>query len=610
MGGLAGLLYLRGEPPEISLVERMAERQRSRGPDGAGSFHEGPAAFAHRLRRLRPGKKTQPVVHPDLVVMLDGWIYEHLDLVKDLPGFSVDLSDTEALALAWRRYGVDVMSQIDGEFALSVWDRRAQTLVLARDRMGVRPLHYGTSRDRFAFASEMAPLLTVPWISRDPEPQQLAEYLSFGVVHAPRTMLRDVHQVEPGCTLRVDADGVRSRTYWRIRYAPTGARRPRDIEVIARLQDLVDRAVQKRVPKDIPTGLYLSGGLGSTSIAAAARRKGLSLPGFTVSLDDDPFPETPFAGRIAKLLGIEHHEVRVSSADVVDRFDSSVAALGQPVGQPGTVLQLVLAQSARSFVRVVLSGDGGEELFGSEHLDNLSRMLRIARWFSRLPRALQQTSAVVLGKERVARYSVPVERFALEHGLGGVSLFSAAERASLLRDPALVRPSVRTDVLAPLYSELDTDPINTVLHGWLRSTLTEAVLTRTDRTASASGLDVRFPLLDREVVAAAAALPGAFKIRRAAGSVHSRWPLRAILRGELPEVLVDRPKRGLPALLGSWLSGHGRLFLDERCARLAQDRHHLWSASAIDQLRQEAGRSHVAGNKLWALFVLDQWLSG
>jgi asparagine synthase (glutamine-hydrolysing) len=609
MGGLAGLIQFRGDPPEPELLARMAQRQQSRGPDGSGAWADGPAAFHNRLRRIRPGKKVQPVVAHDLVVMLDGWIYDHLDLVRDLPGFAPDLSDTEALLLAWRRYGIDVLGRIDGEFAFSVWDRRARTLALARDRMGVRPMHYAARGDKFAFASEIAPLLEVPWVSREPEPQRLAEYLSFGVVHAPRTLLQEVHQVEPGSTVRVDADGVRARTWWRIRYAPVGSRRPRDSEVIERLEELVDRAVSKRMPKDVPTGLYLSGGLGSSSIAASARRKGLSLPSFTVSLADDPFPEAPFAGRVARLLGLEHHEVLVSSADVAQQFDASVRVLGQPVGQPGTVLQLMLARVAREHVRVALSGDGGEELFGSERLDDLVRMLRIARWVGLLPRPARFALQGVVGRERVARYSVPPERFALEHGLGGVSLFSAAERGAILRDPALARPAVRTDVLGAMYAELDTDPINTVLHGWLRSALSEAVLTRTDRTAAATGLDVRFPLLDREVVEATAALPGAVKVRRVAGSVHSRWPLRALLRGELPEVLVDRPKRGLPTLLGSWLAGPGRLFLEERCARLKRDQHGLWNGAAIEELRRAAGRSHAAGNKLWALFVLDEWMT-
>lgn len=609
MGALAGIIHFRGEPPEPGVVERLAELEQHRGPDGTGAWADGPAAFAHRLRRVQPGTKVQPAVSDDLVILLDGWIYDHLELVRDLPGRTDSLTDTEALVIAWRRWGMDTLQRLEGEFAFAVWDRKARTLVLARDRLGVRPLHYAGRSDRFAFASEIPPLVDLPWVSRDPELGRIAEYLSFGIVHSPRTLFRDVHQVEPGCCVRVDGDGVRARTWWRLRYAPAGTPRPREGDVIPRLQEVVDRAVRKRVPPDVATGQYLSGGLGSAVIAAAARREGLDLPAFTVSFDDDPHPEAPFAGRVARLLGIEHHQVTVGSAELASGFDDAIRTLGQPVANPGVVLQLALARAARAHARIVLSGDGGEELFGGQMLDGLARAMRMARWFARLPRVVRSTvTRGWIPSERVSRLAVPEARYPLEFGLGGADLFTADQRAAVLRDPALVRPGVRREVLAPFYDGLATDPINTTLHGFLRSSLGEAGLTRADRTAARMGLDVRFPLLDRDVVEAAAALPGSFKLRRVGGSVHTRWPLRALLAGQLPEVLVDRPKRGLPAPLGAWLGGPGRLFLEDRCKRLKRDPLGLWRPEAIEALKRDVSRSNAVGNRLWALFALDQSL--
>lgn len=611
MGGLAGVVHFTGDPPDSATVDRMAERVAHRGPDGAGAWAEGPAAFAHRLRRVRPGYKRQPAVADDLVVLLDGWIFEHEALVRGLdPGaFGGDpLSDTEALLLAWRRWGPDALPRLEGEFAFAVWDRRAKALTLARDRLGVRPLHYAARGERLAFASEIGALGEVPWVSGAPELGRIAEYLAFGIVHSPRTMVRDVHQVEPGHLLRCDADGVRARPYWRIRYAPRGTRRPSEGDVIARLQELVDRAVHKRVPAGVPTGIYLSGGLGSAAIAAASRRLRLALPGYTVALADDPYPEAPFAGRVAQLLGIEHHEVTVGSADIARTFDEGVAGFGQPLGLAGGMLMSALARTARQSVRIALSGDGGEELFGGRMLDGLGRAVAFARWFQRLPAPVRAACKRGPFGARVGAWSVPLDRYALELGIGGANLFDADARAALLRDPGLVRPDLRREVLGPIYDGLDTDPINTALHGFLRSSLSEAGLTRADRAASASGLDVRFPLLDREVVEAAAALPGASKLRRASGSLHTRWPLRALLRGELPEVLVDRPKRGLPSPVEGWLFGSGRLFLEERIARLKQDPLGLWRPEAIDGLRSDVQRSNASGNRLWSLFALDSWL--
>lgn len=599
MGGLAGVVHFRGESPDPTLVARMSEELAVRGPDGEGSWADERCAVAHRQRRVSSIARPQPEIADDLVVLLDGWIYEHEELADQL-GVGRDRSDTEVLLLAWRRWGPDTLARLEGEFAFAVWDRQRATLTLARDRLGVRPLHYATRPDRVAFCSEIRPLLGLDWVSRDHDPDRLAEYLSFQVVHAPRTLLRDVHQVEPGGIVQAHLDGVRARTWWRLRYAPVGTAAPREGEVVEALQEAVDDAVRKRVPRAVQTGLYLSGGLGSAAIAVAARRHHLALPGYTVSFADDEFPEAPFAGRVARLLGLEHHQVVVGTAELADTFDDLVTALGQPVGHPGGLLQIPLARAARRDVRVVLSGDGGEELFGGRMLDGLDRVLRGSRLLARVPVRLRR----FMGRDPAGS---DLERL-LGAGIGGADLFSAEERGRLLRDHGLVRPRVRQEVLEPFYRDLDTDPVNTALHGFLRSSLVANALTRADRTAAFSGLDVRMPLLDRRVVESAAALPGSLKRVRVGGSLHTRWPLRAMLEGVLPPSLVDRPKRGLPVPLGAWLAGPGRLFMEERVRRLRLDPFRLWRSDAIEALRRDATRSNAAGNRLWSLFILDAWL--
>ncbi len=599
MGGLAGWVHFRNGTPDADLVARMAERLAHRGPDGAGTFAEGPAAFAHRQRRVEGAARTQPCVTPDLVVMLDGWIYEHQALARALDG-PPDATDTEVVALAWRRWGPEALDRFEGEFAIAVWERARRRLVLARDRLGVRPLHYASRPDQLGFASELPALLPLPWVSREPDRARLAEYLSFQVVHAPRTFLRDVHQVEPGTLVEADPDGLRSRRWWRLRYAPPDASAPLQGEVVDGLQAAVDRAVLKRVPRGVASGLYLSGGLGSAAIAVAARRHHLVLPGFTVSFADDEYPEAPFAGRVARLLGVEHEEVVVGTADLAGSFDEVVKALGHPIGHPGTLLQLALARAARRKVRVALSGDGGEELFGGRILDALDAVVAGPRWTRLLPARLRRR----LPGGRAGAAAL------LAAGVGGSDLFSTDDRGRLLRDHGLVRAQVRSEVLAPFYEGIETDAVNLALHGFLRSSLVEGALARADRTGCWSGLDVRMPLLDREVVEAAAALPGRVKQVRVGGTLHVRWPLKGLLEGALPPTLLDRPKRGLPTPLGAWLAGPGRLFLEERFARLREDPLGLWRADALETLRRDATRSNAAGNKLWSLFLFDAWARG
>lgn len=611
MGGMAGVVHFRGDSPEPRVIRAMSERLAHRGPDGEGEFLEGPAALAHRRRAVVPIRSTQPLVADDYVVMMDGWVYDHEDLARRAGSRDRVAIDTQAVLQAWRRWGLGLTERLDGEFALTVWDRRNQTLFLLRDRMGVRPLYWAREGGRFAFASELPALLAVPWVRRELARENIAEYLSFRVVHSPRTLLRDVHQVEPAHWLRVNADLLKTRRYWRLTYAPSRTPRPREGDVIPALQETVERAVRRRLRGGAPAALYLSGGLGSTAIAAAARTMHQHLPTYTISFDDDPFPESPFAGRVARLLGLEHHEVVVGTAELAATFCEAVAALGHPVGNPAAVLQLLLARTARSQARVVLSGDGGEELFGGRMLAGPARSLRLAKVFSALPGLYRRPLGSLLTySRRGRRIAAPLAHYGLELALGGYDLFSDEERISLLRDPVDARTGVRRRVLEPFYARLDTDPLNAILNAYLRSWLCEESLVRADRTAASAGLDVRFPLLDREVVSMAAALPGTFKVRRVGGSLHTRWPLRAMLQGVIPPPLVNRPKRGMPAPLDAWLSGPGRLFMEERFARLKRDPQKLWRPEALDDLRRDVNRTPGAGMRLWALVVLDCWFEG
>jgi asparagine synthase (glutamine-hydrolysing) len=607
MGGLAGLVHHDGSTPSRDVLRAMSTRLAHRGPDGHGEFFEGPAAFAHRRRAVVPDNVTQPVVADDFVVMMDGIIYDHREVAQHA-GEADRVTDTQALLAAWRRWGPDLVKFIDGAFAAAIWDRREQTLHLVRDRLGIRPMFWARTGRQFAFASELPALLRVPWVSRELALENLAEYLSFRVVHPPRTLLRDIHQLEPAHWLRCSADGVANRRYWMLHYAPPGTPRPREGEVIPALQQAMDRAVKRRLDDGATTALYFSGGIGSTAIAAAARHLNRPLPTFTIAFDDDPHPETPFAGRIASLLGMEHHEVRIGSADLADSFDPLVAALGEPVGNPAALYQLHLARAARVRARVVLTGDGAEELFGGRSLDDLAQAIRLARMVAGMPGVARKalvTGLRAMGRGR--RIERPLARYGLDHGFGGVDLFGTDERAALLADPTLAGPDVRRDVLTPFYDGLDTDPFNAVLAAFLASRLSTEGLTRSDRTAATMGLDVRYPLLDREVVTMAAALPGRFKYRRSSGSVHTRWPLRALLEGALPTPLINRPKRGMPSPV-TWLGHEGRLFLEDRTRRLVANPRGLWRPDAILELKAKVQHPSSA-LRLWSLFMLQGWLN-
>ncbi|MFK7930315.1 MAG: asparagine synthase (glutamine-hydrolyzing), partial [Myxococcota bacterium] len=600
MGGLAGILHFDDDRPDLRALRAMSERLAHRGPDGQGEWEHERVAFTHRRRAVVPTRSRQPLVTDDMVVMLDGWIYDHLKVALAAGDDRTDLTDVQALALAWRRWGTSLTEHLDGAFAAAIWDRNEQELHLIRDRQGIRPLYWAREGERFAFASELPALLAVPWIRPDLNGQTLSEYLTFRVVHSPRTLIRAIKQVEAGHWLRVREGDLRVRRYWSMPYPKPGVAAPPAGPTIQLLQEQLEQGVRRRLAQDAPAALYLSGGLGSTAIAAAARRLGHHLPSWTIGFADDPNPESPFAGRVASLLGLEHHEVVVGSPELAASFDRTVATLGHPIASPAALLQMLLAERVSPHARIVLSGDGGEELFGGRMLDSATAGLRRTRIVGRLPRRAQGPAAHLLtGRGAVDHPHL----FGLARELGGSHLFSTEQRQALLTDADQVRPWVRHEVLVRFYEDVETDPINAVLHAFLCSWLREESLTRADRTSAATGLDVRFPLLDRDVVEVAASLPGSFKSRRRGGALRTRWPLRAMLDGVIPASLINRPKRSLPVPMDRWLAGPGRLFLADRSERL-QSRHLLFRPAAIRDLVQDVARRPGAGMQLWSLFIL------
>lgn len=607
MGGFAGWLDAPDTDPDV--LRRMGRAIAHRGPDGHGTFDDDRLHVVQRVRSLNRPAGCIPVVTDDHVLLLDGWFYDGDEQPDSQLGPAAPITrHARTLLASWQRWGRRFVEHVEGDFAVGVYDRRSGDVHLFRDRFGIRPLFWSQRGRAFGFASTLPALLELPWVRREVDPDRLAEYLSFQVVHAPRTLLRDVRQLEPGHWLTLKDGALRTRRWWSPRYAPRGTDRPSDGEIIDAVSEAVQRSVRRRVPTDAKTGLYLSGGLGSTAIAAAARRLHLELPTFTLSFADDPFPETPFAGRVASLLGLEHHELVVGSSDIARAFEKTVAAMGHPIGNPTAVLQGLLAEAAAPHVGVVLAGDGGPELFGGQMLDRLQRELRLARFGRRLPRRTRRLASKLLGGRGRALSTDP-SAIPLAQGIGGANLFSEVDRRRILADAAWVRPPVRHDVLSQFHANLDTDPINTALHGFLRSWLGEGALARADRMAALHGLDARFPLLDAEVSDYAMGLPGSVKVRRVGGSLHTRWPLRAVLDGVLPAPLVNRPRRGMARPPDDWLERSGRLFFESRWESLRANQHGLFDVDGLERLRAMLPGDPKVALQFWSLFVLDTWLT-
>jgi asparagine synthase (glutamine-hydrolysing) len=574
---IAGIVGFGGDAPDPSELGAAIE----------GVFREDAALL---VRAPRNGDSLeQPVVSDRYALVVDGRIWEGWRTLLD----------------RWAAVGVGALAEIVGPFALAVWDRNERVLWLARGAMGTRALFWARAAQRVAFASEMAPLLRLGWISKEIATGHLAEYLSFRYVHSPRTLLRDVYSVPPGHVLRVDSDGERIERWWNPPWAPAHAPLGEDEETAARVDAVLHRAVERRLQGRV--GVLLSGGLDSSAILHHARTLGAPPPTFTVTFEGDDSAESPYAGRIAKLMGAEHHAIRLEPEALVDSIEACTAAMGVPLPGPAALVQYLFFLRTRGEVAVALSGEGGDEVLGGRGLGPIAAGLRGTEAVRSLPGPIRGLARGVAGRIGLSNLAV-TGSIGLERVIGGSDVFPEKERIALLQNPAHVRPGIRRDVLEPLYAEVTSDAINEILYvrqvGWL----SEDTLARSERMAARAGLEIRYPMLDREMLEVAASIPGSMKVRRKGFGFTTKWPLRLAMEGRIPEQLLNRPKRTLPSPLDGWLRGAGAAFLVERTDALCADG--LFHPEGVRRLVSEhrsGFRDHAT--RLWTLLFFQAWRS-
>ncbi|RME22397.1 MAG: asparagine synthetase B, partial [Deltaproteobacteria bacterium] len=490
---------------------------------------------------------------------------------------------------------------MEGSFALAYWDADRRRLSLARDPFGRRPLFWAGDGARVAFASDVATLLRQPWVSAEPALDRLAEYLSFRYVHAPATLLRDVRQVPPGHVVQIDAHGVTIERWWNPGWSRPGAL-PTEVTTAARAVDeAVRRSVHRRLADEGPVAVLLSGGLDSSAILHHAHAVRPEVLATTVSLADDPADESPFAARVASVIGARHEVHRIASADLIAAVDRCTRAMGQPLPSPAGVVQaLIFERLAGAGVTRLLSGDGGDEVLGGRGMEQIAARLLGSRLVSTIPRPARGIARRLARRAGLRDLAVAPRQFGADRLIGGSRVFKSHERVEVLADIGLTRPGIRRTVLDPLYQEVDSDPLNQILHVWQRGWLVEDSLARAERMAAAAGVTVRYPMLDRRLVALANGWTGDTKVRRQRGRIVTKAPLRRAMAGRLPRRLLDRDKRSLPAPLDRWLRGPGRSFLRERIDAVCDDPAGTWNADGVRRLLHEhveGDRNH--GLKLW-----------
>ncbi len=610
MCGIAGFVGREGGGERAAeVLRRMCDVIRHRGPDEAGYLSEpGVALGMRRLSIIDLAGGSQPIGNEDgtIQVVFNGEIYNYRELRSTLARSGHRFSthtDTETLVHLYEEHGDRLVHELRGMFAFALWDSRRRRLLVARDRLGIKPLYYWDSAGQLAFASELKSLRELDDFPAEVDPAAVARYLALGYVPEPQSIYRGVRKLPPGHLLTWESGrGVEVSRYW----SPVGDPAPPGLaeeEAVEEIRRLIREAVRYRLIADVPLGAFLSGGLDSSAVVAEmARQMDRPVRTFSIGFDEPAYNEAPAAAAVARALGTEHTEL-VVRPDVDGMFEEIVSAFDEPFADSSAIPTLLVSRLASRDVKVVLSGDGGDELFGG-----YTRYRDFQRRGRTLPAAVRAAVGALarrlpqgaVGRNRLLELSRTLRgRYA-----GMVANPLAVAEGGVAR-PELAALLSMDDLLAPWFDEtVGREPLARPMMVDLLSYLPGDILTKVDRMSMLASIEARVPLLDHPLVEFAAALPVEWKLRDGTG----KWIFRRAIRGLVPDLVFDRPKQGFGVPLPVWF----RRDLAHRLEGLLDSGSELWGYAEPDAVRRVV-QEHRSGRRdqsplLWKLIVLQVWL--
>ena len=613
MCGIAGFVG----PSNPALLERMVSSLTHRGPDEVGYWSAAQVSLGmRRLSIVDLAGGQQPVFNEDrtVAVCFNGEIYNHRALRADLVArghrFRSDHSDTEVIVHLYEEHGDDFARELNGMFAIALWDLRAERLLLVRDRVGIKPLYFAAlPAGGLVFGSEPKAILLHPEVGRDPDFTALHHYFSLKNVPAPLSAFRAIRQLGAGELLVLRDGAIERRRWWRPRFGEVDAALPADAP--QRLLALLEDAVRLQMQADVPFGAYLSGGVDSSAVVALMSRQGGGrVRTFTLTYDDDDLPnkdaDRHFARQIAARFDTEHHERQIGHRALVPAIEHVVEAFDEPFS--GVISTYFLTDLIADHVKVALSGDGADELFGSYAPHRLALPIALCD----RPAGSRPTAAERAELAQMAIDPGLAERFAAARDAAAARMaFALHDDAAkqVLYNPAMTAAiaGARTeDLIRARMAEAGTgDPVNRMLHLDFETLLSDQVLPFVDRLSMAHSVEVRPPFLDHRLVEFANALPGSAKV----GPGRTKHVLKQALRGVLPDAVLDRPKEGFLMPVNHWLARFHEDWVRSVLAPGRLARHGLLRTEAVGALVDGFHRrpDSRGGDRVWNLLMFQLW---
>ncbi len=586
MCGICGELRLDGALSDLTVIRRMTAKLARRGPDHEGIISDGPLAFGHRRLAIidLSDHANQPMVDKELKLALvfNGTIYNYKALRKELIELGYEFfseGDSEVILKAYHAWGEKCVERFYGMFAFAVWDMRHLSLFMARDRFGIKPLYYALDGASLRFASSVQALLASGGIDTSIDPLALHHHFTLhAVVPAPRTILNGVKKLPPATTMTISTEGqIAQRTYWHLD-ASRPALELSEQDWINATRIMLSRAVERhRLASDVPVGVLLSGGLDSSLLVGLLADHVDDLLTFSVGFEDvgegaEKADEFEYSDQVVERFKTRHHKYLIPNAEVLKRLPEAVASMAEPMVGQDAVAFYLLGEKVSEEVKVVLSGQGADEVFGGYF------------WY---PRMDESTGS-------------PLERFR-EH-------YFDRDHAEYLETvtPAYHVPDVTAELVACELAKPDADTfLDQVLRFDATTLIVDDPVKRVDNMTMAWGLEARVPFLDHELVELAARMPPSLRLKEG-----GKFPLKAIARGLIPDAVIDRPKGYFPVpalkyVRGDFLEFMRNILMSDACLRRG-----IYNRTYVEKLlaEPEGHFTRIQGSKLWHLALLELWL--
>jgi asparagine synthase (glutamine-hydrolysing) len=594
-------------------IHRMCDVIRHRGPDDEGVFvDEGVALGMRRLSIIDLSTGHQPIHNEDRTVWIvfNGEIYNFRELRAELEAAGhrfYTSTDTEVIVHAYERWGTTAIARLRGMFGLAIWDLRSKSLLVARDRIGIKPLYYAEANGRLYFGSELKSLLEAPELPRDLDLDALDHYLSFLYTPRDRSIFTSVRKLPPGHLLTWQNGKVRVERYYQLPAGETYS--GSEADAVGDLRAVLCDAVRSHLISDVPLGAFLSGGIDSSLVVGLmTQTSGARVKTFSIGFDEPAFDELEHARRVARHFGTDHHEF-VVKPDGVGILDALISHFDEPFADSSAIPTWYVSEMARKHVTVVLSGDGGDELFGG--YDRYVPHPRVIAFDRYSPRALRNVAAIAAARlphgVRGKNFLRHVGRDDQGRYLDSIRFFSTDEKPSLLsrdvlRQLSATDPESRLASHFERYAQLPWP--SQMMRFDAETYLPEDVLTKVDRMSMAHSIESRVPLLDNEVIEFASSLPASMKIKGG----RRKHVLKEVAATLLPAEILDRRKQGFGVPLGTWFRGNLReLFADTLLSPASLQRGYF-QPLFVRQLVDE----HLSGKRdhslrLWQLVVFEKW---